>query len=361
MTEKRYAAKYDDLSQAAVSVPTWTFSRPSRHDARMQRLRVLRTATSLDDLDLVLETLDALPRGPDDLLIDVRYAGVNPSDVAATLGRMPQAVFPRTPGRDWSGVVLEGPADLLGQEVFGTGGDLGITRDGSHGARLVVPRTAAVPKPPTLSLAEAGALGVPFVTAAEAYRHAGLPRPDEVVLIMAVNGRVGQAAAQIAALHGARVIGVTRRAEPFAGPEFVPVQMIDSSSADVPEAVRAATGGHGADIVVNTIGSPYFAAASAAMAHGGRQVLMSTRERSVPFDIFTFYRGRHSFFGIDTLALDATQSAALLSDLLPGFASGRLRPFPVPDETCFPLARAKDAYRAVQNSPRDRIALRPSV
>lgn len=324
----------------------------------MQRLRVLREAESLDDLELMLKPVVALPRGPEDVLIDVRYAGVNPSDVRATMGMMPQAVWPRTPGRDWSGVVLEGPAELLGQEVFGTGGDLGITRDGSHGARLVVPRTALVPKPPALSLAEAGALGVPFVTAAEGYRRTGAPRPGDVVLIMAVNGKVGQAAAQIAAWHGARVFGVTRRAEPFAGPDFVPVHMIDAASADVAETVRRETAGHGADIVVNTVGSPYFAAANAAMAHGGRQILMSTRERPVPFDIFTFYRGRHSFFGIDTLVLDATQSAAVLRELLPGFASFRLRPFPVPDGSCFPLARAKDAYRAVLDSARDRVVLR---
>jgi NADPH:quinone reductase len=326
----------------------------------MQRLRVLHQATSLDDLELALEPVGTLPCGPDGVLIDVRYAGVNPSDVAATMGRMPQAVWPRTPGRDWSGVVLEGPAELCNQEVFGTGGDLGITRDGSHGARLVVPRAAAVPKPAALSLAEAGALGVPFVTAALGYRRTGTPKPGEVVLIMAVNGNVGQAAAQIAAMHGARVIGVTRRAEPFAGPDFVPVHMIDSSSQDVPEAVRRETGGHGADIVVNTIGSPYFAAANASMAHGGRQILMSTSERPVPFDIFTFYRGEHSFFGIDTLALDATQSAALLRELLPGFAGGLLRPFPVRDESCFPLARAKEAYRAVLGSSWQRVVLRPA-
>jgi NADPH:quinone reductase-like Zn-dependent oxidoreductase len=324
----------------------------------MQRLRVLRQAASLDDLELVPEPAGTLPCGADDLLIDVRFAGVNPSDVAATMGRMPQAVFPRTPGRDWAGVVLEGPADLLGQEVFGSGGDLGITRDGSHGPRLVVPRTAAVPKPPGLSLAEAGALGVPFVTAALGYQRTGAPQPGEVVLITAANGKVGQAAAQIAAMHGARVFGAVRRAEPFAGPDSVPVHMIDSSAEDVAETVRSETGGHGADIVVNTVGSPYFAAANAAMAHGGRQILMSTRERPVPFDIFTFYRGRHSFFGIDTLALDASESAAVLLGLLPGFASGRLRPFPVRDEACFPLAQAIDAYRAVVASSRDRVVLR---
>ena len=175
---------------------------------------------------------------------------------------------------------------------------------------------------------------------------------------MAVNGKVGQAAAQIAAMHGARVFGAVRRAEAFAGPDFVPVRMIDSSAEDVAETVRSETGGHGADIVVNTVGSPYFAAANAAMGHGGRQILMSTRERPVPFDIFTFYRGRHSFFGIDTLALDAAESAAVLLGLLPGFCSGRLRPFPVRDTACFALAQAMDAYRAVVGSSRDRVVLR---
>ena len=323
----------------------------------MARLIVPRQATSFDDLELAVASVsDAVP-GPGDIVVDVRFAGVNPSDVAAAMGRMPQAVFPRTPGRDWGGVVVEGPPDLVGREVFGSGGDLGITRDGSHASRLVLPAAAAVLKPDNMSLAEAGALGVPFVTAAECFRRAGVPKPGEVVLILAVNGKVGQAAAQIAALHGATVIGVARRAEPFAGPATVPVRMIDAATQDVAAAVRAATGGHGADLVINTVGSPYFAAGNAAMAHDARQVLMATRERPVPFDIFAFYRGRHSYFGIDTLGLDATESAALLRALLPGFASGRLRPYPTGPAASFPLAEAKAAYRAVADGSRQRVVL----
>lgn len=324
----------------------------------MPRLRVLRKVRDLDALDLPIGPDVDLPRGADDLLIDVRYAGVNPSDVRATMGVMPQAVFPRTPGREWAGLVLEGPPELIGREVFGAGGDLGITRDGSHASRLVVPGAAAVPKPARLSLAEAGSLGVPFVTAALSYHEARLPCPGEVVLIMAANGKVGQAAAQIAALHGARVFGVVRRDERFAGPDDVPVRMIDSSSHDIAEVVRAETGGHGADLVINTVGSPYFAAANAAMAHGARHVLMSTRERQVPFDIFGFYRARHSYFGIDTLALDAAASAAFLRGLLPGFESGKLRPFAVDEAACFTLDRAKDAYRAAAEGARERVVLR---
>ena len=66
-------------------------------------------------------------------------------------------------------MVIEGPAELIGQEVFGAGGDLGITRDGTHASHLVVHRDAAVTKPATLTLAEAGSLGVPFVTAQQGF------------------------------------------------------------------------------------------------------------------------------------------------------------------------------------------------
>ena len=223
---------------------------------------------------------------------------------------------------------------------------------------LSLHRDAVVEKPATLTLEEAGALGVPFVTAQQGFHRAGMPQPGDVVLVTAVNGMVGQAAAQIAAMRGARVFGVTRRAEAFVQPHC-PVRMIDASNADIAAVVRDETGGHGADIVYNTVGSPYFAAANQAMAHGGRHILISTVERPVPFDIFTFYRGEHTFVGVDSLALDARASAALLRELLPGFASGQLRPMAMVESACYPLERALDAYRTVHAIARNRVTLLP--
>ncbi len=208
-----------------------------------------------------------------------------------------------------------------------------------------------------MTLAEAGALGVPFVTAQEGLRRAGLPRPGDVVLMMGGNGRVGQAAVQIAAMHGATVFAVTRGNTPYAGYACAPVRTIDAS-ADVGGTIRAATDGHGADIVYNTVGSPYFAAANQAMAAGGRQILISTRDRTVPFDIFAFYRGRHTYVGVDSLALDSRATAAVLRALVPGFASGQLRPFEVRDAACYTLDRAMEAYRVVLAGAPDRIVLR---
>jgi NADPH2:quinone reductase len=323
----------------------------------MSRLRVARKAASIEALDLAVEPQPPPVPASGEVLVEVRFAAVNPSDVKAALGAMSHAVWPRTPGRDWAGVVREGPAALIGQEVFGSGGDLGIARDGSHARYLVLPLAAVVARPAALTLAEAGGLGVPFVTAQEGFRRAGPPRPHEVVLVMGANGRVGQAAVQIAAMHGARVFAVTRRNEAYAGDACAPVRTIDASE-DVAATIRAATAGHGADIVYNTVGSPYFAAANQAMAIGGRQILISTLDRAVEFNIFAFYRGRHTFVGIDSLALDSRASASALTELVPGFASGQLRPFAVRDEACYTLDQASTAYRAALAGAPERIMLR---
>ncbi len=114
-----------------------------------------------------------LTRAPNELLIEVKAAAVNPSDVKAATGLMPYAVFPRTPGRDYAGVVIDGPAAWIGREVFGSSGDLGIRRDGTHATHLVVEREAVVEKPRSLSWEEAAGIGVPFVTAMEGLRRAG--------------------------------------------------------------------------------------------------------------------------------------------------------------------------------------------
>src|ERR1043165_402701 len=87
-----------------------------------------------------------LTRGPDDLLIEVKAAAVNPSDVKAATGLMPYAVFPRTPGRDYAGVIIDGPPGTVGREVFGSSGDLGIRRDGTHATHLGVELAATVEK-----------------------------------------------------------------------------------------------------------------------------------------------------------------------------------------------------------------------
>ncbi|WP_406853621.1 zinc-binding alcohol dehydrogenase family protein [Alsobacter sp. KACC 23698] len=324
---------------------------------------VLRLDAKAPDAESVAPRIEQrrLSPGPGDVLVEVRAAAVNPSDVKAAIGLMPYAVFPRTPGRDFAGVVVEGPAELLGAEVFGSSGDLGIRRDGAHASHLVVEADAVVRKPAGVSLQEAAGIGVPFVTALEGYRRAGMPKPGEVVLVMGLNGKVGQAAAQIATWRGARVIGVVRKAEPYAGHASGPVEVIDSSAGDVAARVRELTGGNGAAIVFNTVGDPYYQDAHRSTAKLGRQILISAVNRIVEFNIFEFYRGRHTYVGIDTLALSSVETADVLRELAPGFAEGALRPFPIQPSAIYPLREAARAYVAVLGSSRDRIILDPKA
>ena len=302
----------------------------------------------------------ALSRAANEVLIEVKAAAVNPSDVKAATGLMPYAVFPRTPGRDYAGFVLDGPTDWIGREVFGSSGDLGIRRDGTHATHLAVEAAAVVEKPKNLSWEEAAGIGVPFVTAMEGLRRAGIPKSGETVLVTGVNGKVGQAVVQIATWHGARVIGVVRKNEPYEGHANSRVEVINSSASDVATRVRELTDGKGADIVFNTVGDPYFEAANKSLALRGRQILIATIERVVPFNILEFYRGQYTYVGIDTLGLSSIATGAVLRELGPGFASGHLKPFPIRPGAIHPLEHAKAAFLAVAGSSRDRVILRPA-
>src|SRR5947209_11925200 len=168
-------------------------------------LRLNAKAKNAESLAPAIEQR-VLTHGADAVIVEVEAAGVNPSDVKAATGLMPYAVFPRAPGRDYAGAVVDGPTEWIGREVFGSSGDLGIRRDGTHASHLVVEAAAVVEKPAAISWEEAAGIGVPFVTATEGFRRAGMPKPGETVLVMGVNGKVGQAAVQIATWHGARAI-----------------------------------------------------------------------------------------------------------------------------------------------------------
>jgi NADPH:quinone reductase len=300
-----------------------------------------------------------LTPGPNEVVVEVKAAGVNRSDVKAATGQMSYAVFPRTPGRDFAGIVVGGPLEWLGREVFGSSGDLGIRRDGTHATHVIVETAALVEKPATLSMEEAAGIGVPFVTALEGFRRARMPTAQETVLVLGVNGKVGQAAAQIAAWHGAKVIGVVRKDEGYEGHASGPLEIINSATSDVASRVRELTGGKGAQIVFNTVGSPYFQAAHKSLAIEGRQILIATIEKLVQFDILEFYRGRHTYVGIDTLGFSSIASAEVLKVALPGFASGHLKPYPIAPNAIYPFSDAKAAYLAASGLSRDRVILKP--
>jgi NADPH:quinone reductase len=337
-------------------------SKTSADSARSVEARCLRLLEKAADAAALAPVIERHMISPaaGEVLVEVKAAAVNPSDVKAATGLMPYAVFPRTPGRDYAGVVIDGPPQWLGREVFGSSGDLGIRRDGTHASHLAVEAEALVEKPAQLSWEEAAGIGVPFVTAMEGFRRAGMSKPGETVLVLGVNGKVGQAAVQIASWHGARVLGVVRKAERYEGHTNSPVQVIDASAVDVATRVRELTGGKGADIVFNTVGDPYFQAAHKSLALKGRQILIAAVSSVVQFNILEFYRGQHTYVGIDTLGLSSIAAGAVLRELVPGFMSGHLKPYPIPQDAIYALEQAKQAFLAVAGSSRNRVILIPA-
>jgi len=321
-------------------------------------LRLNAKAADTASIDLVEERL-ALSCIPGNAVVKVHAAGVNPSDAKAATGLMPYAVFPRTPGRDFAGEVVDGPEEWIGRAVFGSSGDLGIRRDGTHATHVVVEADALIEKPDTMTMEEAAGVGVPFVTALEGFRRAGMPTALDTVLVLGLNGKVGQAAAQLATWQGARVIGVVRRDEGYEGHASGGVEIVNSATTDVAARVRELTDGKGAEIVFNTVGEVYFEAAQKSLALTGRQILIATAGKPADFNILQFYRGRHTYVGVDTLGLSSVASGEILRSALAGFISGGLRPFPIVPSAIYSFADAKAAYAAVIGAARDRIILKP--
>jgi NADPH:quinone reductase len=125
--------------------------------------------------------------------VKIRAVSINPSDVKNVQGKMEGTILPRIPGRDFAGIVVDGPTNLLGTEVWGTGGDVGFTRDGSHAEFIVVPEDALTPKPHKLSVEQAACVGVNFVTAYLGLVTRAKLQPGETLMVTGAGGGVGLA------------------------------------------------------------------------------------------------------------------------------------------------------------------------
>ena len=177
----------------------------------------------------------AIPEpGEGEALVQVKAAAINPSDVGNVAGRFKSTTLPRTPGRDFAGIVVKGKA-REGEEVWGSAPTLGIMRDGSHAEYVVVPAEPLSIKPKSLSMAQAAAIGVPYITAWASVVMAAQIQAGETILIVGAAGAVGQAATQIANWKQARVIGADRESDPIPGA----VAVINTKTEDLRERVRS--------------------------------------------------------------------------------------------------------------------------
>ena len=295
------------------------------------------------------------PRG-DEVLVQIRAAAINPSDVKNVAGTMHGTTLPRIPGRDFSGVVVGGSGEI-GQEVWGTGGDIGFTRDGSHAEYILLPRTAVTAKPAALSMEAAGNAGLTFVTAWSAMVTASHVSSGETAVIIGAAGGVGSAAVQIAKARGAWVIGVVRSEKDVAAVrENGADEVINSQSANLGEAIRSLTQDRGAHVVFDTSGSMFADAVEAAGMEGRVAVITAPSDGKSTFNLRSIYRKELCVRGVDTRRMDASDCAKLLAQMKPGFESGQ---FKAKAGKAYSLESAVKAYEEAAHGG-SRVVLQPA-
>ena len=293
-------------------------------------------------------------------IVKVAAGAISPSDVKNVEGKMEHTTLPRVPGRDYAGTVLHGPVEWIGAEVWGTGGEIGYSINGSHAELIAVPVASLRRKPRSLSLQQAATIGVTYLAAWLGVVEYARLDPGETLLVIGAGGGVGGAAAQIGKWRGARVIGVDRhplRLDSPAAPAIDDFIVVKGEALD--SVVARATNGRGAQVIFDTVGGPMFEPALKALGHRGRQVeITSLGDRRVGFDLLDFYHNERQLLGVDTRKRDATASAAVLETLAPFFEQ-RVFQAPIVDMV-FSLSEGRTAYEQVaRGESRGRLVLVP--
>lgn len=293
--------------------------------------------------------------GADDVLVEIKAAGLNPSDVKNVLGRFPYTTLPRIPGRDFAGVVVEGPQALLGQEVWGTGRELGFFADGSHAQFVKLPASGVAHKPSHLSFAQAASLGVPYTTAWDALERSDVSAGTRLLVIG--GGAVATAALALAKVRGAQILAAARRPEQV---KDLQAQGFATIQLDKPEELGAqvhAVYSGGADVIFDTTGF-WLPASVAALAPFGRiAIIAAPVDGHVQLPALALYRKGGSVVGINSLLYGVEACAAMLEQFGRFFDEDRL---PLPQGLVeVPLAEGLARYAEVNQGGGDKIILIP--
>lgn len=319
----------------------------------MQALQFTATGT-LDSLQVKEVPKPELAKG--EVLVEVRATGVNPSDIKNVQGLFPYTTLPRIPGRDFAGVVVDGPAHLLGQHVWGgSGKGFGFYRDGSHAQYVAVPANAVAPLSQSLSFAQAATCGVPFITAWDALERSQVKTGTRLLIIGA--GAVAKAAQVLALARGANVVMAARRAEvvqdlqaqniaafQLTEENLLPEQASHHFQQQAPEAIFDTTG-FWLDAAVNTIDT-----------FGRIAIIAAPKDGIVNFSSLNLYRRGGSIVGVNSLLYTLEECAQMLTHIGAAFDEG----LPTPKDFIeIPLAEAVAAYEQVSAGAAEKMVLIP--
>jgi putative PIG3 family NAD(P)H quinone oxidoreductase len=287
-----------------------------------------------------------------EIRVGVRASGVNRADLIQRRGSYPApAGWPDDiPGLEFTGEVAEVGPGVRRWQV----GDrvMGLVGGGAYAEQVVVHEDEAVAVPPGLDFDRAGAIPEAFFTAFDALDlQCGL-RPGETLLIHAVGSGVGTAALQIARRAGVRTIGTSRTPGKLARAVELGLEVPISGGAETEwaEAVLAATGGRGVDVILDLVGGTYLEANQRVIAERGRWIVVGVPSGPrATIDLRSLMGRRASVTGTVLRARPLHEKIALAravdTRLMEGFEDGSLEP--VVDRT-FPAEDAAEAHRRME-------------
>lgn len=267
--------------------------------------------------------------------VNVKCTGLNFRDVMAVTGVLPGNAEPQEAstrlGLEFSGTVAaigHGETDFaVGDPVFGIA-------PGALAKTLTLPAAALFSVPAGISMADAAALPVAYLTAHYALRTLGRLAKGERVLVHSATGGVGLAAINIARVIGAEIFATAGSPEKRAALTSLGITHVaDSRSFDFADEFRKASGGRGMDLVLNALAGPYIDAGLDLLAPHGRFIELGKRDifEDGALDLIRLKRNR-AFHAVDILALledRPAEVARLMDDVLADIRSGKVEPLPV--------------------------------
>lgn len=230
---------------------------------------------------VVVREIPAPTVRPGHVLVDVAAAALNYPDLLLVANRYQVSVEPPfTPGSEFAGVVAkvdEGVAGFaVGDRVHGS------VLSGAIAEQVVAPAGSISLVPGGLSMVEAAAFRVTYLTAYHGLVTVGGLQPGQWVVVLGAAGGVGTAAVDIATRQGARVIAAASSAERLEVPARLGAEFgIDYSTEDLKIRIKEITG-DGADLVVDPVGGRWAEPALRAIRWGGRFVTIGYAGGDIP-------------------------------------------------------------------------------